>query len=229
MFKLTPLGDWAIQVQFGDEIDSAVFDQVQGFLAKILHTQDKRVLDVVPAYTSVTVFYHPGVRYTEMAEWAHQLYTEEPLRSHGLTSKRIVEIPVCYGGNFGPDLNYIASYHRLSVDEVIFKHTAPLYMVYLIGFIPGFPYLGGLDPELATPRLSSPRSQVPKGSVGIAGGQTGLYPLESPGGWQLIGRTPKKMFDVLKDPPTLLISGDYVRFTAINEQEFWEIEENACE
>lgn len=227
MFKLTSLGDWAIQVQFGDEIDNAVFKQVQEFLAKILHAQDKRVLDVVPAYTSVTVFYQPGVRYTQIAEWAHQLYTGEPLRSQVLTSPRIVEIPVCYGGNFGPDLDYIASYHQLSVDEVINKHTAPLYMVYMIGFMPGFPYLGGLNLELTTPRLSSPRSLVPKGSVGIAGGQTGLYPLESPGGWQLIGRTPKKMFDVLTDPPTLLQSGDHVRFVAINEQEFWKLEENS--
>lgn len=227
MFKLTPLGDWAIQIQFGDGIDNVVFDQVQEFLAKIFHTRDKRVLDVVPAYNSVTVFYQPEVRYAQMAEWAHQLYTTQPLRSRILTEPRIVEIPVCYGGNFGPDLDYIASYHRLSVDEVIYKHTAPLYMVYMLGFMPGFPYLGGLDPELSTPRLSSPRSLVAKGSVGIAGGQTGVYPLESPGGWQLIGRTPKKMFNVLTDPPTLLQSGDRVRFAAINEKEFWEREENS--
>ena len=226
MFKLTPLGDWAIQVQFGYEISNAVFDQVQTFSDKIRRCQDKRVLDVVPAYTSVTVFYQTWVSYNQMADWAHQLYTEEPVRNHVLTNPRLVEIPVCYGGKFGPDLDYVASYHRLSVDDVISKHTTPLYMVYMIGFMPGFPYLGGLDPRLATPRLSSPRSIVQKGSVGIAGGQTGLYPLESPGGWQLLGRTPKKMFNVLTNPPTQLQSGDHVSFVAINEEEFWEIEEN---
>ncbi|MDR3586743.1 MAG: 5-oxoprolinase subunit PxpB [Desulfosporosinus sp.] len=227
MFKLTPLGDCAIQVQFGDEIDNAVFEQVQVFLAKILHTQDQRVLDVVPAYTSVTIFYKPGIHYAQIAEWARALDSGELLKNHIFTSPRIVEIPVCYGGEFGPDLDYIASYHRLSVTEVINKHTTPLYRVYMIGFMPGFPYLGGLDPELTTPRLSSPRALVPMGSVGIAGGQTGVYPLESPGGWQLLGRTPKKMFNIRANPPTLLQSGDRVRFVAINEQEFCELEENS--
>lgn len=228
MFKITPLGDSAIQIQFDQEINKAAFDQVQSFYAKVLEAQDRNILDAVPAYTSVTVFYRPTVSYRQMAEWALQLYNRGFLTTNKISHSKIVEIPVCYGGKFGPDINYIASYHRLSVDQVIYIHTAPLYLVYMLGFMPGFPYLGGLDQQLATPRLSNPRSLVPHGSVGIAGGQTGLYPLDSPGGWQLIGRSPKKLFNVLIDPPAILQSGDYVRFVAINEDEFWKIKESSA-
>jgi inhibitor of KinA len=131
-----------------------------------------------------------------------------------------VEIPVCYGGEFGPDLDYVASHAGMSTHEVIERHMRPLYRVHLIGFLPGFPYLGGLDPRLATPRRDTPRTAVPAGSVGIGGMQTGVYPLESPGGWHLIGRSPAVIFDSTRTPPTRLAPGDVVRFRAIEPGEF---------
>jgi inhibitor of KinA len=128
---------------------------------------------------------------------------------------RRISIPVYYGGEYGPDLAYVADYHHISVEEVIAIHSGTDYQVYMMGFMPGFPYLGGMNPAIATPRLATPRSKVPSGSVGIAGEQTGVYPLESPGGWQIIGRTPQRLFDLERDPPFLLAPGDVVRFVPL--------------
>ena len=133
---------------------------------------------------------------------------------------RVVEIPVCYGGEFGEDLSFVAARAGLSVDDVIARHAAASYRVAMLGFSPGFPFLLGLPPELACARRDTPRRAVAAGSVGIAGGQTGVYPVESPGGWQLIGRTPLALFDAQGDPPALLQPGDGVRFVAIAEAEF---------
>ncbi|MDI6881031.1 MAG: 5-oxoprolinase subunit PxpB [Desulfitobacteriaceae bacterium] len=224
MLQIKPLGDGTIHIRFGEEIADGVFQEVQAFAAKVFRAKEEWMLELVPTYTSVTIFYKPELDYRQITEWVYRIYKEETARTSERAEAKLVKIPVCYGGEFGPDLDYVAGYHGLSVDEVIRKHTAPEYRVYMIGFMPGFPYLGGLDPELATPRLSRPRARVPKGSVGIAGGQTGLYPLESPGGWQLIGRTPLRMFNPWADPPTLLRSGDRVRFVAINEETYAEIE-----
>jgi TIGR00370 family protein len=132
----------------------------------------------------------------------------------------IVEIPTVYGGEFGPDLGFVASYNHLSEAEVVSIHSGTDYLVYMLGFIPGFTYLGGMDPRIATPRLSSPRTLIPAGSVGIAGEQTGTYPSDSPGGWQIIGRTPVTMYDMSKEQAALLQAGDYVRYVSIDENEF---------
>jgi inhibitor of KinA len=131
-----------------------------------------------------------------------------------------IEIPVCYGGAFGPDLAVVAAQARLSLEEVIARHAAPNYLVHMIGFAPGFPYLGGLDARLATPRKAAPRPLVPAGSVGIAGGQTGIYSLPTPGGWQLIGRTPLRLFDPARSQPSLLRAGLRLRFVPISKAEF---------
>ena len=130
---------------------------------------------------------------------------------------KIVEIPVIYGGKYGPDIEFVASYNGLSVDDVIELHTKPLYRVYMLGFLPGFAYLGGMDERIATPRLENPRKRVPSGSVGIAGKQTGWYAIESPGGWRIIGRTPLRTFNPSKEPPSIVLPGDYVKFKAIDE------------
>ena len=130
----------------------------------------------------------------------------------------MVTIPVCYGGDYGPDLAFVAQHAGLSEREVIRRHTAPKYRIYMLGFLPGFPYLGGLDPALFTPRLQNPRTAIPAGSVGIGGQQTGIYPVASPGGWQLIGRTPLKLFD--PDRPLRYAAGDRIRFAAITPQQF---------
>ena len=135
----------------------------------------------------------------------------------------VVEVPTVYGGEFGPDLSFVASHNHLSEDEVISIHSGTDYLVYMLGFIPGFTYLGGMDPRIATPRLSSPRTLIPAGSVGIAGEQTGTYPSDSPGGWQIIGRTPVTMYDMAKAQAALLNAGDYVRYVPIDESEFHRI------
>jgi len=134
--------------------------------------------------------------------------------------KKVIEIPVCYGGSFGPDLEIVAKHHHLTPEQVIHIHSKPKYLVHMIGFAPGFPYLGGLNEEIATPRRQSPRVKIPAGSVGIAGNQTGVYPIESPGGWQIIGRTPVKLFNPHKTPPTLLQTGNYITFKPISRKEY---------
>jgi inhibitor of KinA len=135
----------------------------------------------------------------------------------------VVSIPVCYGGAFGPDLDFVAGHNKLSVQEVIDIHTSRPYQVYMLGFTPGFPYLGGMSERIAAPRLAQPRVAIPAGSVGIAGSQTGIYPIESPGGWQLIGRTPLRLFDPGSATPFLFAAGNYLRFTAIDADAFLEI------
>ncbi|MDR1263410.1 MAG: 5-oxoprolinase subunit PxpB, partial [Oscillospiraceae bacterium] len=136
----------------------------------------------------------------------------------------VVELPVCYGGAYGPDLDDVAAHTGLTAEEVVRRHSAAVYRVYMIGFMPGFPYLGGLPDELTTPRLSTPRALIPAGSVGIGGNQTGVYPLDSPGGWRLIGRTPRRLYDVNSSKPVLLAAGDGVRFIPISPEEYARLE-----
>ena len=142
------------------------------------------------------------------------------LRDESLKDQRTVEIPVCYGGDYGPDLEFVAQHNSLTEEKVVAIHSAADYLVYMIGFAPGFPYLGGMSEQIAAPRRESPRLQIPAGSVGIAGAQTGVYPIETPGGWQLIGRTPLELFRPTEDPPTRLRAGDIVRFRPITSEEF---------
>ena len=136
---------------------------------------------------------------------------------------KIFEIPTTYGGEYGPDIEFVAQHNNLTIEEVIDIHTSTNYLIYMLGFTPGFTYLGGLDKRIETPRLENPRTKIPAGSTGIAGKQTGIYPIESPGGWQLIGRTPVKLYDPFNDPPVILSAGDYVRFVRIDEEEFLRI------
>jgi inhibitor of KinA len=168
----------------------------------------------VPAYTSLLVEYEPALcEYDALCdEIQNVLHTND---AAVMTEMRVVEIPTRYGGEFGPDLDFVARHNGISTDEVIRLHTQEMYQVFLIGFSPGFPYLGIVDEKIAAPRLETPRKRVPKGSVGIAGRQTGIYPRESPGGWRLIGRTNVKLFEPMREEPTLLRAGDRVRFIAI--------------
>ena len=139
--------------------------------------------------------------------------------------KLITEIPVCYGGVFGPDIENVAKLAGLTVEEVIKIHSQEDYLIYMLGFLPGFTYLGGLDERIHTPRLANPRIKIPAGSVGIGGSQTGIYPLDSPGGWQLIGKTPVKTYDPLREPPILFEAGQYIRFVPVTEDEYYKIED----
>ena len=182
------------------------------------------IVDVIPAFCSLLINYDPRVlSYEELKERMEHLLKMETKTE--ATRKRIFEIPVCYGGEYGPDIENIAEHAGLSVEEVIKIHSSKDYLIYMIGFLPGFTYLGGLDERIHTPRLASPRLKIRAGSVGIGGSQTGIYPLDSPGGWQLMGMTPVRTYDPERQTPILVEAGDYIRFIPIDEEEFLRIQE----
>jgi len=201
-------------VEFGETIDPAVNRRVLASARQFEQARLPGVGDIVPTYRSVLIHYDPLVLSWEavMAWVRTQAASIDP--QPGVSSRRI-EIPVVYGGEFGPDLDFVARAHDLSPEEVVRLHWSAEYIVYMMGFMPGFPYLGGLPPELETPRLENPRTRVRAGSVGLAGRQTGIYPLDSPGGWRIIGHTSVKLFDPALDPPALLAPGDRVRFVPV--------------
>lgn len=216
---LYPSGDRAIVVQLAACIDNDAFDRVQALSHCLAQAKIPGLVEHVPAYTTVTIYYDPlRTTYADMHSAVEQLLSHAPASAP--LAGRTVEIPVCYGGVFGADLAYVAEHHRITVDEVIAIHSGETYRVHMLGFAPGFPYLGGMSERIATPRRDTPRLKVPAGSVGIAGSQTGVYPLETPGGWQIIGRTPLALFRPAENPPTLLSPGDLVRFRPITSEEF---------
>ncbi|NIS61706.1 MAG: 5-oxoprolinase subunit PxpB, partial [Proteobacteria bacterium] len=179
------------------------------------------VEEIIPSYRSILIAYDPLV--VGFKDLTYQVKSIEKNLSRGkILEHRRVEIPTLYGGKFGPDLDFVASLHGLTPEEVVRIHTSQDYLVYMLGFTPGFPYLGNLE-EIATPRLKTPRIKVPAGSVGIAENQTGIYPIESPGGWQIIGRTPLKLFNPLRPPHFLLAAGDMVRFIPIDDRRYAEL------
>ena len=216
-----PMGDCGIRVAFGDEISPRIGERVQRFCRRLESVPVAGVTEWVPGYATVTVYYQPWcVSYQSLCDELRRLGRRRGLIS-GVQGST-VEIPICYDGAFGPDLDAVADAHGLRPADVIQRHVRPLYRVYFLGFLPGFAYLGGLLPSLVTSRRSTPRTAVPAGSVGIAGAQTGVYPLESPGGWQIIGRTPMCLFDPEREPPALLRTGDRVKFVAITAEEYEE-------
>ncbi|MGY4385890.1 inhibitor of KinA [Pedobacter sp. UYP24] len=219
--KHYPLGDSAIVIQFGDVIDAGVNEQICAICSWLDDYTFEGFVEYVPAYTTITIYYHPWVvPYTEILEMVKEMLAGIAEDPPELAEKRIVEIPVVYGGIYGLDIDFVASNCGLNVEEVIAIHTAPQYLVYMVGFAPGFPYLGGLDERLAVPRKATPQAVVSAGSVGIAGMQTGVYPIETPGGWQIIGRSPIDFFDIDNQQPSLLKAGDLVRFKSISEYEY---------
>jgi inhibitor of KinA len=208
------VGDAALVVELGDAIDLALNWRVLALAQRLEAARWPGITDIVPTYCSVLIHYDPlAVTYPEVTAWAQAQYGLA--HSQPSESRRRIEIPTVYGGEFGPDLEYVARYHDLSPEAVIRRHSEADYTVYLMGFMPGFPYLGGLPPELETPRLETPRTHVRAGSVGLAGQQTGIYPLDSPGGWRIIGCTAIRLFDPLLNPPALLSPGDQVRFVPV--------------
>lgn len=210
-------GDTLILIEVGAEMALDVNARATALAEAIVRAEVRGVRDVVPAYASIGVHIDP-LRFDQPALDA----VVERQASHTAPSAtaRVVDIPVRYGGDEGPDLGDVAAFAGCTPDEVVRRHAAGRYHVYMLGFLPGFAYLGGVDPTLRMPRRSSPRPAVPQGSVGIAGAQTGVYPYASPGGWQLIGRTPVAMFDPARDTPALLAPGDTVRFVPIDEAEW---------
>lgn len=230
--RITPLGDLALEIELGETIDEPTHRRVQAAWRALAAAPLPGVIEIVPAYTTVTVFYDPllagraGAPENNLLDWL-TVQVSERLKNPPKMEKfkgRTVEVPVCYEGEFGPDLGLVAKQAKLSPEEVIKRHGKPEYLVYLIGFAPGFPYLGGLPKELETPRQARPRMVVPPGSVGIGGRQTGIYPSATPGGWNLIGRTPLKLFRPAEDPPVLLRAGDRVKFRAVTREEYARLE-----
>lgn len=220
---ISPVGDCAISIDFGQVIDPKINRQIRQIIEQIKDLQLDGIIELVPTYCALLVQYDAMVySYSDICRIL------EPTLQESVTDSAnelvtIVEIPTVYGGEFGPDLGFVASHNHLSEAEVVSIHSGTDYLVYMLGFIPGFTYLGGMDPRIATPRLSSPRTLIPAGSVGIAGEQTGTYPSDSPGGWQIIGRTPVTMYDMSKKQAALLQAGDYVRYVFIDENEFHRI------
>jgi inhibitor of KinA len=212
------MGDRSLLVELGDEISPAINQSVQELFTGIDSNPSKGILDLVPSYRSLLVIYDPlCISLNEIKAGIIDIW-KNPDQS-GLPQPQTVKIPVVYGGERGPDLQQVAQYHDLTPQEVIGFHTGPIYRVYMIGFTPGYPYLGEVLDAIATPRRETPRTLVPKGSVGIAQKQTGIYSIDSPGGWQIIGWTPVKLFDPHRQPPSHLVMGDRVQFHAITEQE----------
>jgi len=232
--EIAPLGDSALVVrvreQFADAPDETL-DEVLRVFQQLQHAAIPGVVELAPAYTSVAVFFDPitiakaSGAPDEVFDWLASRIRALVAAGAGRRRKvkfrsRNVEIPVCYDPEFAPDIDDIARHSQLSATEIVDLHSTNQYRVACIGFVSGFTFLAGLPKNLATPRRDVPRKEIPAGSVGIGGAQTGIYPLRSPGGWNLIGRTPLKLFDPTKDPPTLLCPGDRVRFRAITREEF---------
>ena len=217
------MGDRALLVELGDDVDLKVNNRVRELFVAIKANPLEGVVEANPSYRSLLLIFDPLKTTLSLLQNRIQqlLQTLDP--SQGCEPRR-VEIPVVYGGEYGPDLEWVAGYHGTTPDEVIRLHTEHTYNIYMIGFMPGFPYLGELPESLITPRRETPRTVVPRGSVALAQGQTGIYSTQSPGGWQVIGRTPLTLFDPGKWPPALLEMGDRVKFFAIDEEEManWE-------
>jgi inhibitor of KinA len=218
--RYLPFGDAALVVEFGDTISLEINRRVVALDSAILKAEIRGVEELVPTYRSLLVRYDPlKISYEQLVFRVKDL--EENLKdSHAKMEGRKVVVPVVYGGEYGPDLGHVAQFHGLTEEQVVRLHSEREYRVYMIGFVAGFPYLGEVADEIATPRLETPRLKVSAGSVGIAEKQTGIYPCEAPGGWQIIGRTPIRLFDPWQQPPTPLNSGDTVKFKPILEAEY---------
>ncbi len=224
LFTIEPLGEKALLLRFGNEPTRECFDRIRTFEQSLHRHAIPGVIESAPAYTTLAVYFEPLViQPADLERLLRDLEMGASQASLNVPSRDFC-VPVCYEEKFGLDLAYVASVHQLTTEEVIAIHTSTTYFVHMIGFLPGFAYLGGLPDRIATPRKESPRTRVAAGSVGIAGNQTGVYPIDSPGGWQIIGRSPWKFFDPLSNPPSRLQAGDSVRFYAISREEFYHIQ-----
>ena len=217
-------GDRSIFVEYGDEIAPELNRQVRNLMLAVQKEKIPGIIETVPTYRSLLVYFEPlRISPGKLRQILSRL-VQQPLESE-LPKPKLIEIPAVYGGEYGLDLGFVAKHTGLDVSEVVKIHSGTPYLIYMIGFLPGFPYLGGMSPKIAAPRLETPRTKIPAGSVGIAGTQTGIYPMESPGGWRLIGRTPLKIFDPNREPPAIFQAGDYLVFVSITPEEFTKIKE----
>lgn len=223
-YSFLPNGDTGLTVSFKNEISREVNSHVTSFVSEVEKAKIRDVIELVPAFSSVTIIYDPcSISYMIL-----KLKLKRILKnlSQGNTFVPVLyKIPVCYDGEFAPDMANVSKHTGLTKEEIVSIHTSCDYLIYMLGFLPGFAYLGGMDERLVTPRLESPRLEIKKGSVGIGGEQTGIYPVASPGGWQIIGKTPVDVYDRNKESPILYRAGDYIRFVPVSADRYYEIEE----
>ena len=231
-YQLHPLAENGIIIDLGKEISETTLQKIQTIAACLDERSYSWMIEYVPAFTTITIYYDPLKVFALRSETMPYNYVLEEinslllkLKNSSLLQSRTITIPVCYGGDFGPDLQFVAMYNNLTTQEVIEIHSGTEYLVHMIGFAPGFPYIGGMSEKIAVPRRNTPRLKIPQGSVGIAGSQTGVYPIETPGGWQLIGRTPVNLFTPSGATPSLLQAGNKIIFTPISSKEFTDWEE----
>ena len=215
------MGDRGLLLEFGDEISREINEKVRRMALAVHAEAIEGIIETIPTYRSLLIIYNPVI--LPMEDLKERLKRmEKGLQQTPLPEPKLTRIPVVYGGIYGPDLEEVAKYLHVSPEEVVQLHCSKPYLIYMIGFMPGYPYMGELPQALVTPRLKTPRLLVPKGSVAIAQRQTGIYSMESPGGWQILGRTPVELFHPEKDPPALLQMGDFAQFYPISEKEFKE-------
>ena len=221
--KILVAGDSSVLIEFGKEINPETNRRIAATVQLIRDQQIEGIVDMIPTYCALLINYDPRViLYDPLVARLEGLLKIEV--KAGEQKKRVYEIPVCYGGKYGPDLGVIAEHAGLSEEEVIRIHSSSDYLIYMLGFLPGFTYLGGLDERIHTPRLKTPRVRIEAGSVGIGGSQTGIYPLDSPGGWNLMGKTPVKTYDPDREVPILVQAGEYIRFVPVDEEEYLRIQ-----
>ena len=231
--KIIQSSENSLLIQFENKIDETINRKIRILCDYFEKHKIKGITEYVPYYTAISIIYNP---------FEIKLHEGFPLLKNEIENiinsldfskeykENIVEIPVCYEEDFGPDIKYVAKYNNISIEEVVNIHTSGKYLVYMLGFAPGFPYLGGMNKKIATPRKETPRLKIPEGSVGIAGMQTGVYPIETPGGWQIIGRTPLQLFNIESSKKSLLKCGDIVKFKSISVNEYIKLKEmiNSC-
>jgi len=217
-FRIVPAGDSALIVEFEERIDAAVNARAIAVADAVRAAAIAGIRDVVPTYRSVAVYFDPLNTNYEALVASLEHGAAAPVLDP--TDRIPIRIPVCYGGELGPDISHVAEFGHMSEGDVVDIHSSASYRVFMLGFVPGFAYMGIVDARIAVPRRATPRVRVPGGSVGIAGVQTGIYPVETPAGWQLIGQTPIKMFDLTRAEPFLLTAGDAVQFYPIDRDQF---------
>ena len=221
--RILTAGDSSLLIEFGKELSPEVNQRIAATVQLMKEQHIEGVVDVIPAFCSLLVNYDPRVARDEKMRKRLEGLVRMDIKV-GERKRKVFEVPVAYGGEYGPDLGAIAQHAGLSEEQVIAIHSSRDYLIYMLGFLPGFCYLGGLDERIHTPRLSNPRLKIRAGSVGIGGSQTGIYPLDSPGGWQLMGMTPVKTYDPGRETPILVEAGNYIRFVPVDEAEYQRIQ-----